>query len=58
MSEATRLSDANNAVITEFYQAFNRLDAEAMSACYTEDVLFSDPVFGELRGRQDRKSVV
>mgnify|MGYP001567456278 FL=1 len=52
MSEATRLSDANNAVITEFYQAFNRLDADAMSACYTEDVLFSDPVFGELRGRQ------
>ncbi|MEB0008955.1 nuclear transport factor 2 family protein [Pseudomonas sp. MH9.2] len=46
------MSDANNAVITEFYQAFNRLDAEAMSACYTEDVLFSDPVFGELRGRQ------
>jgi len=52
MSEATRLSDANSAVITAFYQAFNRLDAEAMSACYTEDVLFSDPVFGELRGRQ------
>jgi len=46
------MSEANNALITEFYQAFNRLDAEAMSACYTEDVLFSDPVFGELRGRQ------
>lgn len=46
------MSDANSAVITEFYQAFNRLDAEAMSACYTEDVVFSDPVFGELRGRQ------
>ena len=46
------MSDANSAVITEVYQAFNRLDAEAMSACYTEDVLFSDPVFGELRGRQ------
>ncbi|WP_397449664.1 nuclear transport factor 2 family protein [Pseudomonas sp. NA-150] len=46
------MSDANSAVITEFYQAFNRLDAEAMAACYTEDVLFSDPVFGELRGRQ------
>ena len=52
MSEAKSLSDANSAVITAFYQAFNRLDAEAMSACYTEDVLFSDPVFGELRGRQ------
>jgi ketosteroid isomerase-like protein len=46
------MSDANSALITEFYQAFNRLDAEAMAACYTEDVVFSDPVFGELRGRQ------
>lgn len=45
------MSDANRAVITEFYQAFQRLDAEAMSACYSEDVLFSDPAFGELRGR-------
>ncbi|MDB6144729.1 MAG: hypothetical protein JWP80_3773 [Pseudomonas sp.] len=46
------MSDVNGAVITEFYQAFNRLDAEAMAACYTEDVVFSDPVFGELHGRQ------
>lgn len=46
------MSDAHSALITEFYQAFNRLDAEAMAACYTEDVIFSDPVFGELRGRQ------
>lgn len=46
------MSDANSAVITEFYQAFNRLDAEAMSACYTDDVVFSDPVFGVLNGRQ------
>ena len=45
------MSDANRAVITEFYRAFQRLDAEAMSACYSEDVLFSDPAFGELRGR-------
>ena len=39
------------ALITQFYEAFQRLDAEAMAACYTDDVLFSDPVFGELRGR-------
>lgn len=45
------MSDAHRALISEFYQAFQRLDAEAMSACYTEDVLFSDPAFGELRGR-------
>lgn len=41
----------HHALITRFYEAFQRLDAEAMSACYTDDVLFSDPVFGELRGQ-------
>ena len=40
------MSDAHNALITRFYQAFQRLDAEAMSACYTDDVVFSDPAFG------------
>lgn len=51
MSETT-LSTENADLIARFYEAFNRLDAEAMAACYTEDVLFSDPVFGELRGKQ------
>ncbi|WP_440073570.1 nuclear transport factor 2 family protein [Pseudomonas fragariae (ex Marin et al. 2024)] len=45
-------SQANSALITRFYEAFAQLDAEAMSACYTYDVLFSDPAFGELRGAQ------
>ena len=45
------MSDAHNALITQFYTAFQRLDADAMAACYTEDVVFSDPAFGELRGR-------
>ncbi|KNX79597.1 ketosteroid isomerase [Pseudomonas sp. 250J] len=45
------MSDANSALITRFYQAFQRLDAEAMVACYSEDIVFSDPVFGTLRGR-------
>ncbi|QHF01998.1 DUF4440 domain-containing protein [Pseudomonas asturiensis] len=45
-------SQANSALITRFYEAFAQLDAEAMSACYTDDVLFSDPAFGELRGSQ------
>ena len=43
--------EAHSALITRFYQAFQRLDAEAMAACYTDDVVFSDPAFGELRGR-------
>lgn len=45
------MSDAHTALINHFYQAFQRLDAEAMAACYTDDVVFSDPAFGELRGR-------
>jgi len=45
------MSDVHNALITRFYQAFQRLDADAMAACYTDDVVFSDPAFGELRGR-------
>ncbi|MCW2267957.1 SnoaL-like domain protein [compost metagenome] len=45
------MSDANNALITRFYQAFQRLDAEAMVACYSDDIVFSDPAFGTLRGK-------
>lgn len=45
------MSDANCELITRFYQAFQRLDAQAMVACYSDDVVFSDPVFGTLRGR-------
>ena len=45
------MSDANSALITRFYEAFQRLDAEAMVACYSDDVVFSDPAFGTLRGK-------
>ncbi|WP_153772665.1 nuclear transport factor 2 family protein [Pseudomonas sp. MNR3A] len=45
------MSDANSALITRFYQAFQRLDAEAMVACYSDDIVFSDPAFGTLRGQ-------
>ncbi|MDH0746252.1 nuclear transport factor 2 family protein [Pseudomonas sp. GD03842] len=51
MSDITT-SEQNKALISRFYEAFSRLDAEAMAACYSEDVLFSDPVFGELRGAE------
>lgn len=40
----------NAQLIEQFYQAFQRLDAEAMSACYAEQVHFSDPVFTDLKG--------
>lgn len=46
------MAHANAELISHFYQAFQRLDAEAMAACYADDVQFSDPVFTDLRGRE------
>ncbi|MDR5762689.1 nuclear transport factor 2 family protein [Caballeronia sp. LZ035] len=46
------MAPPNNALIEEFYTAFQRLDAEAMAACYAPDILFQDPAFGVLRGRE------
>lgn len=41
-------------LITRFYDAFGRLDAEGMVACYAPDVTFQDPAFGVLRGDEAR----
>ena len=48
------MNTVHHTVITRFYEAFQRLDAEGMAACYTDDVQFSDPVFGELYGKDVR----
>lgn len=37
-------------LIVAFYTAFQRRDHQAMAACYHPDVVFWDPVFGELKG--------
>lgn len=42
------------AVADRFYAAFARRDAEAMAACYADDVAFSDPAFPALRGEAAR----
>lgn len=41
-------------IITRFYDAFARKDAEGMAACYHDDVTFSDPVFIGLKGEEAR----
>jgi ketosteroid isomerase-like protein len=40
----------NEELIERFYAAFGARDGAAMAACYAPDAVFSDPVFGELRG--------
>lgn len=39
-------------VIRDFYDAFARLDADAMARCYHPDAQFSDPVFPMLKGAE------
>jgi len=39
-------------IIETFYQAFAALDAETMTSCYDNDILFNDPAFGTLKGEK------
>ncbi|HEX2629219.1 MAG TPA: nuclear transport factor 2 family protein [Chitinophagaceae bacterium] len=42
----------NEELISRFYSAFQRLDYQTMNDCYSDDIIFSDPVFYLLRGNQ------
>ncbi len=44
------MTGAQSELIERFYAAFARRDGAAMAACYTPDIRFHDPAFGELRG--------
>jgi ketosteroid isomerase-like protein len=37
-------------LLNRFYFAFQKLDYKTMQGCYSDDVVFSDPVFGLLKG--------
>lgn len=39
-------------LITDFYTAFQRGDADGMIACYHPEIEFSDPAFGALAGAE------
>jgi ketosteroid isomerase-like protein len=41
-------------LITRFYSGFAQRNATEMNACYSGDIIFSDPVFGLLRGDEVR----
>lgn len=43
---------ANAELLTRFYSAFQRGDAETMATCYRADASFSDPVFTALKGAE------
>ena len=39
----------NTEIIKKFYESFAKADAEAMVACYHDDIQFEDPAFGVLK---------
>jgi ketosteroid isomerase-like protein len=42
----------NQEVLEHFYHSFKYKDVNGMIACYHEDVEFSDPAFGTLKGKE------
>ena len=42
----------NEKLIRDFYAAFAKRDASGMAACYHPDIVFSDPAFPMLRGKE------
>ena len=46
--------NTNEEIIRRFYSAFQKLDYETMNDCYSDDIIFSDPVFGLLKGDEVR----
>lgn len=47
---AQSMNTANTQLINQFYTAFAQRNAEAMVACYADDIVFEDPAFGVLKG--------
>ena len=44
----------NKRVIERFYSAFQKLDYKTMNDCYSDDIIFSDPVFLTLKSDEVR----
>lgn len=40
----------NEQLIIKFYKAFSKRDYKTMNDCYSDDIVFFDPVFGLLKG--------
>ena len=43
---------SNKELVNDFYTAFQQLDYAGMNRCYSDDIVFFDPVFGLLKGRE------
>ena len=46
--------NSNKQLIETFYTGFQQLNADKMNGCYSEDIVFFDPIFGLLKGQEVR----
>src|SRR5215204_2753431 len=46
------MTHANDSLIENFYDAFDKHDGERMAACYAPGARFYDPVFPDLKGEE------
>ena len=44
--------NTNELLISNFYTSFKSLNADGMNACYSDEIIFFDPVFELLEGNQ------
>ena len=44
--------NSNKQLIETFYTGFQQLNADKMNSCYSNDIVFFDPIFGLLRGQE------
>ena len=44
--------NTNTQLIEKFYTSFQQLNAAGMKSCYSDDIVFFDPVFGLLKGEE------
>lgn len=46
--------NTNEQVMEQFYTYFSQMDWQGMTALYSDDIIFSDPVFGVLQGDEPK----
>src|SRR4029079_4358975 len=46
--------NSNEQLINNFYSSFQKLDSVGMNKCYSDDIVFFDPVFGLLKADEAR----
>jgi len=53
-TKTSKKMNSNEQLINNFYSSFQKLDSVGMNKCYSDDIVFFDPVFGLLKADEAR----